>query len=242
MFAVARKVRQSVRLKLEGHGRGEAEPEELVNDVFVCLMEALRPSTRHLRSLLRSCTLWHVAACGLSPAPLFYGLSPEQMHRMDAAKRTPRYHRGERTFALRHRQRKTRSNGNPSAASMPSGSAAGQGSAPHHDVLARGRQLFRRRPPPARAIAAVFWTATIGCSAASRPRPDAPSTGRRLAQRWPVVPAALTTAANVSALKALPLSVFVSLVSAQKGRNYGPFMGLVTCASPTECTRRHHVG
>lgn len=26
LFAVARKVRQSVRLKLEGHGRGEAEP------------------------------------------------------------------------------------------------------------------------------------------------------------------------------------------------------------------------
>lgn len=30
----------------------------------------------------------------------FYGLSPEQMHRMDAAKRTPRYHRGERTLRV----------------------------------------------------------------------------------------------------------------------------------------------
>jgi hypothetical protein len=30
----------------------------------------------------------------------FYGLSPEQMHRMDTAKRTPRYHRGERTLRI----------------------------------------------------------------------------------------------------------------------------------------------
>jgi len=41
LFAVARKVRQAVRLKLEGHGRGEAEHEELINDAFVCLCEAL---------------------------------------------------------------------------------------------------------------------------------------------------------------------------------------------------------
>lgn len=30
----------------------------------------------------------------------FYGLSPEQMHRMDTAKRTPHYHRGERSLRV----------------------------------------------------------------------------------------------------------------------------------------------
>jgi hypothetical protein len=41
LFAVARKVKLAIRLKLDGHGRGEAEPEELVNDAFICLMKVL---------------------------------------------------------------------------------------------------------------------------------------------------------------------------------------------------------
>ena len=92
LFAVARKVRQSVRLKLEGHGRGEAEPEELVNDAFVCLMEALprfNPATAKFTTFVYGLArrrMWLVARAA------FYGLSPEQMHRMDAAKRTPRWH------------------------------------------------------------------------------------------------------------------------------------------------------
>lgn len=100
LFAVARKVRQSIRLKLEGHGRGEAEPEELVNDAFVCLMEALPrfdPATAKFTTFVYGLArrrMWLVARAA------FYGLSPEQMHRMDAAKRTPRYHRGERTLRI----------------------------------------------------------------------------------------------------------------------------------------------
>jgi RNA polymerase sigma factor (sigma-70 family) len=92
LFAVAKKVRQSVRLKLEGHGRGEAEPEELVNDAFICLMEALPrfdPATAKFTTFVYGLArrrMWLVARAA------FYGLSPEQMHRMDAAKRTPRYH------------------------------------------------------------------------------------------------------------------------------------------------------
>jgi hypothetical protein len=77
LFAVAKKVRQSVRLKLEGHGRGEAEPEELVNDAFICLMEALprfdlatAKFTTFVYGLARR-RMWLVARAA------FYGLSPE---------------------------------------------------------------------------------------------------------------------------------------------------------------------
>jgi RNA polymerase sigma factor (sigma-70 family) len=100
LFAVARKVRLSVRLKLEGRGRGEAEPEELVNDAFICLMEALPrfdPATARFTTFVYGLArrrMWLLARAA------FYGLSPEQMHRMDAAKRTPHYHRGERTLRI----------------------------------------------------------------------------------------------------------------------------------------------
>jgi RNA polymerase sigma factor (sigma-70 family) len=100
LFAVAKKVRQSVRLKLEGHGRSEAEAEELVNDAFICLMEALPrfdPATARFTTFVYGLArrrMWLVARAA------FYGLAPEQMHRMDAAKRTPRYHRGERTLRV----------------------------------------------------------------------------------------------------------------------------------------------
>lgn len=100
LFAVARKVRQSVRLKLEGHGRGEAEPEELVNDAFISLCEALprfNPTTARFTTFVYGLArrrMWLVARAA------FYGLTPEQMHRMDTAKRTPRYHRGERTLRI----------------------------------------------------------------------------------------------------------------------------------------------
>jgi RNA polymerase sigma factor (sigma-70 family) len=100
LFAVARKVRQSIRLKLEGHGRGEAEAEELVNDAFICLCEALPrfdPTTARLTTFIYGLArrrMWLVARAA------FYGLSPEQMHRMDTSKRTPRYHRGMRTLRV----------------------------------------------------------------------------------------------------------------------------------------------
>jgi RNA polymerase sigma factor (sigma-70 family) len=92
LFAVARQVKQAIRLKLNGHGRGEAEPEELVNDAFITLMEALprfnqakAKFTTFVYGLARR-RMWLVARAS------FYGLSSEQMHRMDAAIRTPRWH------------------------------------------------------------------------------------------------------------------------------------------------------
>ncbi len=92
LFAVARKVKQAIRQKLNGHGRGEAEPEELVNDAFIVLMEALprfNPATAKFTTFVYGLArrrMWLVARGA------FYGLSPEQMHQMDAAKRTPRFH------------------------------------------------------------------------------------------------------------------------------------------------------
>ena len=93
LFAVAHKVRRDIRLKLDGHGRAEAETQELVNDAFIAVMEAL-PRFQSAKAQLTTFVyglarrrMWLVArAC-------FYGLSPEQMHRLDTAKRTPRYHR-----------------------------------------------------------------------------------------------------------------------------------------------------
>jgi RNA polymerase sigma factor (sigma-70 family) len=93
LFAVAHKVRRAIRLKLDGHGHAEAEAEELVHDAFLAVMEALprfhpakAPFTTFVYGLARR-RMWLVArAC-------FFGLSPEQMHRLDTAQRTPRYHR-----------------------------------------------------------------------------------------------------------------------------------------------------
>jgi RNA polymerase sigma factor (sigma-70 family) len=100
LFTVARKVRQSVLLKLEGHGRGEAEPGELVNHAVVCLMEALprfNPPTSRFTTFVYGLArrrVWLVART------TFYGLSPERMHRMDTARCTPRSHRGERELRV----------------------------------------------------------------------------------------------------------------------------------------------
>jgi RNA polymerase sigma factor (sigma-70 family) len=95
LFAVAHKVRRAIRLKLDGHGRTEVEAEELVNDAFLAVMEALprfHPArakfTTFVYGLARR-RMWLVARAG------FYGLSAEQMHRLDTAKGTPRYHRTE---------------------------------------------------------------------------------------------------------------------------------------------------
>jgi hypothetical protein len=41
LYLVAGRVRQAVRLKLEGRGHEEAVADELVNDAFVCVLEAL---------------------------------------------------------------------------------------------------------------------------------------------------------------------------------------------------------
>ena len=93
LFAVAHKVRRAIRLKLEGHGRTEVEPQELVNDAFLAVMEALprfHPATAKFTTFVYGLArrrMWLVARAG------FYSLSPEQMHRLDAAQRTPRYHR-----------------------------------------------------------------------------------------------------------------------------------------------------
>jgi len=93
LFAVANKVRRAIRLKLDGHGRAEAEPEELVHDAFIAVMEALprfNPATATFTTFVYGLArrrMWLVArAC-------FFGVSPEQMHRLDTAQRTPRYHR-----------------------------------------------------------------------------------------------------------------------------------------------------
>src|SRR5579875_3253902 len=98
LFAVAREVKLAVRLKLRGHGRAEAELDELVNDAFVCLLEALPrfdPSTAKLTTFIYGLArrrMWLVARAA------FFGLSPDQMHRLDTRKQTPSYHRGERTL------------------------------------------------------------------------------------------------------------------------------------------------
>jgi RNA polymerase sigma factor (sigma-70 family) len=100
LFHVAKKVRQAVRLQLQGHGRGQAEAEELVHDAFLCVVEALPrfdPAAAKLTTFVYGLArrrMWLVARAA------FYGLSPEQLHRMDTAKRTPRYHRGERTLGV----------------------------------------------------------------------------------------------------------------------------------------------
>jgi RNA polymerase sigma factor (sigma-70 family) len=93
LFAVAHQVRRAIRVKLDGHGRAEAEPEELVNDAFIAVMEALprfNPAAAQFTTFVYGLArrrMWLVArAC-------FFGVSPEQMHRMDTAQRTPRYHR-----------------------------------------------------------------------------------------------------------------------------------------------------
>src|SRR5215472_14552182 len=93
LFAVAHQVRRAIRVKLDGHGRAEVEAEELVNDAFLAVMEALprfdpakAQFTTFVYGLARR-RMWLVARAG------FFGLSPEQMHRLDTAQRTPPYHR-----------------------------------------------------------------------------------------------------------------------------------------------------
>jgi RNA polymerase sigma factor (sigma-70 family) len=100
LFHVAKKVRQAVRLKLNGYGRGQAETEDLVHDALLCVVEAFprfNPTAAKLTTFVYGLArrrMWLVARAA------FYGLSPEQMHRMDTAKRTPRYHCGELTLGL----------------------------------------------------------------------------------------------------------------------------------------------
>jgi RNA polymerase sigma factor (sigma-70 family) len=93
LFAVAHQVRRAIALKLEGHGRVEVEAEELVHDAFLAVMEALprfNPTTAQFTTFVYGLAhrrMWLVARAG------FFGLSAEQMHRLDSAQRTPRYHR-----------------------------------------------------------------------------------------------------------------------------------------------------
>jgi DNA-directed RNA polymerase specialized sigma24 family protein len=92
LFAVAHQVRRAIRVKLEGHGHAEAEAQDLVHDAFLAVIEALprfHPAQAQFTTFVYGLArrrMWLVArAC-------FYGLSPEQMHRLDTAQRTPRYH------------------------------------------------------------------------------------------------------------------------------------------------------
>jgi RNA polymerase sigma factor (sigma-70 family) len=108
LFAVARKVRLAVWLELDGHGRDEASAEELVNDAFICLCEALprfdasrAKLTTFVYGLARR-RMWLVARAA------FYGLSVEEMHRTDAARRTPRYHATLRGTEARRRETERR--------------------------------------------------------------------------------------------------------------------------------------
>ncbi|HTU22925.1 MAG TPA: sigma factor [Gemmataceae bacterium] len=100
LFAVAHKVRRAIHLKLEGHGHAEVEPQELVHDAFIAVMEALprfQPATAQFTTFVYGLArrrMWLVARAG------FYGLSPEQMHRLDTAKGTPRYHRNDSCLRL----------------------------------------------------------------------------------------------------------------------------------------------
>ena len=100
LFAVAHKVRRAIRLKLDGHGHAELETQELVHDAFLAVIEALprfQPATAQFTTFvygLARCRMWLVARAG------FFGLSPEQMHRMDTAKRTPRYHHNDSCLRL----------------------------------------------------------------------------------------------------------------------------------------------
>jgi len=144
LFAIARKVKLAIRLKLDGHGRGEPEPEELVNDAFIALMEALprfNPATAKFTTFVYGLArrrMWLVARAA------FYGLSPEQMHRMDAAKRTPRYHYdvdSQRRRGFRQPEADTQGRCHPAA-------AAGEGCPLPRNVVAGRRKRLRRRPSP----------------------------------------------------------------------------------------------
>ena len=145
LFAVARQVRQSVRLKLQGHGRGEAEPEELVNDAFVCIVEALprfNPATASLTTFVYGLArrrMWLVARAA------FYGSSRSKCTAWTRPSATPRYHRGERTLrvAASPAEDAERAGIRPQGRCHPA-ALADEGSPPHHYVLAGRRQLFRR--------------------------------------------------------------------------------------------------
>jgi RNA polymerase sigma factor (sigma-70 family) len=100
LFAVAHKVRRAIRLKLDGHGHAKVEPEELVHDAFLAVMEALprfNPATAQFTTFVYGLArrrMWLVARAG------FFGVSPEQMHRLDTAQRSPRYHHKDECLRL----------------------------------------------------------------------------------------------------------------------------------------------
>jgi RNA polymerase sigma factor (sigma-70 family) len=108
LFAVARKVRLAIRLELEGFGRDEAEAEELVNDAFIALCEAMPrfdPAKACLTTFVYALArrrMWLVARAA------FFGLSPEAMHATDTSGRTPRYHLGLRGTEARRAEAERR--------------------------------------------------------------------------------------------------------------------------------------
>jgi DNA-directed RNA polymerase specialized sigma24 family protein len=99
LYLVAGKVRRAVRLKLEGHGHDEAEADELVNDSFLALLEALPRWDAGKGKLSTFCYGLARRRMWLLARATFYGVTPEQMHRIDTRKASPRYH-----YSIHHRR------------------------------------------------------------------------------------------------------------------------------------------
>ncbi|HTU20362.1 MAG TPA: sigma-70 family RNA polymerase sigma factor [Gemmataceae bacterium] len=147
LFHVAKKVREAIRLNLNGRGRGEAEAEELVHDAFICVVEALprfKPAAAKLTTFVYGLARrrrWLVARAAC------YGLSPEQMHRMDTAKRAPRYHGGKRTLGV---------------------TATGQEDASERESVRRIAAIQQRLPVEARRLLTLYLQEGGNYSAVAR--------------------------------------------------------------------------
>jgi len=106
LYAVAKRVRRSIQLELDGYGRDEASEDELAHDAYICLIEALPrfdPAkacfTTFVYGLARR-RMWIVARAA------FYGLSPEQMQSYSRPRWgvTPRRHHSGHTHLVAARQ------------------------------------------------------------------------------------------------------------------------------------------
>lgn len=182
LFAVAHKVRRDIRLKLEGHGHAEVKTEELVHDAFLAVIEALprfHPAKAQFTTFVYSLARHRM---GLVARAGFFGVSPEQMHRMDMAKRTPRYHHNDSWLRL-----------TPAPTADPQERSSVRHVATIRDRLPReDRRLLDLFLQEGGNYAAVVWVVrrrrcvavTLACSAASgqqcKPsslRPAVPSAG-----------------------------------------------------------------
>jgi len=149
LFHVAKKVRQTVRLQLNGHGRGEAEAEELVHDAFLCVVEAL--------------PRFNPAAGEADDLRVWPGTPPQvaggtgRLLRSVARTTAPHGHGQEKAALLSRRAyswrygswagRRQREGIHTQGRCHPA-AFAGPGSVSDYPVLARGRQLFGSSPSP----------------------------------------------------------------------------------------------